>query len=105
MRYLFILLIIFGLNFSSFGMSGIGFFKRQGCGVCHKETINTIGPSIKKIAEYYKGNNEALKEYLRGKRKPIVEPEKAHLMNKFIKKTKNFSDEEINAIIEYITSF
>ncbi len=98
-------LIIFCISFPSFGMSGIGFFKRQGCGVCHKETVNTIGPSIKEISEAYKGNKEALKEYLRGKRPPIVEPAKAKLMEKFIKKTKNYSEKELNAIVEYLTSF
>ncbi len=105
MKYFITLLMIFGISYMSFGMSGIGFFKRQGCGVCHKETINTIGPSLKEISEAYKGNKKALKEYLLGKRKPIVEPEKASLMEKFIKKTKNFSEKELNAIVEYITSF
>jgi cytochrome c len=98
-------LIIFGITYSSFGMSGIGIFKRHGCGVCHKETINTIGPSVKKISEFYKGNKKALKEYLLGKRPPIVEPDKAQLMNKFIKKTKNYSDKELDAIVNYLTSF
>ena len=105
MRIFYIFVIVFSISFSTFGMSGIGFFNRQGCGVCHKETINTIGPSIKEISEAYKGNKQALKEYLRGKRPPIVEPEKASLMIKFIKKTKKFSEEELNAIVEYLTSF
>ena len=105
MKVFYIFLIIFSISFSSFGMSGIGFFKRQGCGVCHKETINTIGPSVKEISEAYKGNKQALKEYLQGKRKPIVEPKKSSLMERFIRKTKNFSEKELNAIVEYLTSF
>ncbi len=105
MRIFFVFITVLGISFSSFGISGIGIFNRKGCGVCHKENINTIGPSVKEISRAYKGKEKSLKEFLRGKREPILEPDENSLMKKFIKKTKNLSEKELDAIVKYLTSF
>ncbi|WP_456400599.1 c-type cytochrome [Persephonella sp.] len=76
--------------------------KTNRCAICHKETKDAIGPSLKTIAEYYKNNPDQLKAFLKGEADPIIWPDRFNMMKPQMGKLKAMSDEEINALVEYI---
>ncbi len=77
-------------------------FKSKGCQVCHHPEIDTTGPSLKKIAEYYRGKKDKLIAFFRGESDPIVDPAKFTIMKPQIHITKKLSDEELSALSEFI---
>lgn len=86
-------------------ISGEDIFKAKGCTVCHHPEIDTTGPALKKISQFYKGKKEDLIAFLKGKKDPIVDPSKFTIMKPQINITKNLSDEELSALADYILSF
>ncbi|NPA32329.1 MAG: c-type cytochrome, partial [Aquificae bacterium] len=76
----------------------------KGCGSCHQPTADTVGPSLKKIAQAYNSVDELVK-YLKGELQPKVWPEKAAIMNPQLTMIKGLSEEELKALAEYILSF
>ncbi|NPA51429.1 MAG: c-type cytochrome [Aquificae bacterium] len=79
-------------------------FKSKGCGTCHKPNVNTVGPSLKHIAEVYKQKNGDLVAYLKGQADAIVDPKKAAMMKNYLRPLKSLSDEQIKALADYILS-
>ncbi len=89
----------------STSVTGEDVFKAKGCAVCHHPEIDTTGPSLKKISQFYKGKREDLIKFLKGQGDPIVDPAKFTIMKPQINITKALSDEELNALVDYLLSF
>ncbi len=87
-----------------FASEGEKIFKSKGCGTCHKANINTVGPSLKHIAEVYRQKNGDLVAYLKGNADAIVDPAKAAMMKNYLKPLKHLSDEQIKALADFIMS-
>ena len=86
-------------------------FKEKYCTTCHKVAKDQLkirkGPSLQHIARKYKadGKQDSLIKFLIGKRKPIVAPDKFHLMSKHAKRAKkNLTKKERRDIADYILS-
>lgn len=79
-------------------------FILNGCTACHTNSEQSIGPKLKRIATAYKGKRPQLIKFFNKESKPIVEPADFAIMaaNLFI--TKKMSDEEKNALADYILS-
>ena len=83
-------------------IDGEQLFKQKTCSACHQPKIDMTGPSLQKIAKAYAGKREELKAFLRGKHPAVVEPNKFTIMKPQISITKKLSEEELNALIDYI---
>jgi len=81
---------------------GGALFKSKGCTACHQPTVKTVGPSLKEIAQTYKGKEDQLIKFLKGEADPIVDPAKFGIMKPYLNATKNLSDEELKAMAEFI---
>lgn len=75
------------------------------CLACHKPDQKIIGPSIIEIAQIYKDQNADMVEFLRGNLEPIVDPSQYEVMKANFQITKKMSDQELEAIVEYMYSF
>lgn len=84
--------------------NGKKLFNDNGCMVCHQLNTKMVGPSLKDISVAYTGNKEGLTGFLRGAGEPIVDPSQEALMQPQIPITKAMSDEELNAVVDYILS-
>ncbi len=89
---------------SSFASDGKAIFKSKGCTMCHKETVNAVGPSVKHIAEVYKGDVNKMVAYLKGEHPAIVDPKKEAMMKRFLKKVENLPDDKLHALAEYLAT-
>jgi cytochrome c len=87
---------------SSAAVDGAEIFKKNSCPICHKETKDAIGPSLKTIAEFYKNNPKQLELFLKGQADPIVWPDRFDMMKTQMGKFKAMSDEELKALIDFI---
>lgn len=100
------LVVLFALlGGTAFAADGAAIFKAKGCASCHQPTADTVGPSLKKIAQAYVGKEDQLVKFLKGQAKPIVDPAKAAIMMPQLTLIKNLSDEEFQALANYIMSF
>ncbi|HHG74233.1 MAG TPA: c-type cytochrome [Persephonella sp.] len=91
------------VSISSFGaVDGKKIFEKNSCPICHKETKDAIGPSLKTIAEFYKNNPKQLEQFLRGQADPIVWPDRFDMMKTQMGKFRAMSDEELKALIDYM---
>jgi cytochrome c551/c552 len=78
-------------------------FKSQGCVSCHRPASSSkVNPSLSEIAQAYKGRPDRLADYLKGVSEPIVRPERARMMERYLEKTRMLSDEERKAVAEFI---
>ncbi|NPA17435.1 c-type cytochrome [Persephonella sp.] len=96
---------VLGLAISVTGamaVDGGALFKSKGCAACHQANVDTVGPSLKKIAQAYKGKEAELIKFLKGEAKPIVDPAKFGIMKPQLNATKNMSDEELKAMAEFM---
>ncbi|MDQ7038662.1 MAG: c-type cytochrome [Aquificota bacterium] len=93
------------LGGSTFATDGASIFKAKGCASCHQPTADTVGPSLKKIAQAYVGKEAELVKFLKGQADPIVDPPKFAIMKPQLTLIKNLSDEEFQALADYIMSF
>jgi cytochrome c551/c552 len=59
-------------------------------------------PSLKEIAQGYKGREERLISFLNGEAEPVIRPGKGTLMKRYIKKTKALSDSDRKALADYL---
>ena len=75
------------------------------CLACHKPDQKIIGPSIVEIAQIYKNQNADMVTFLRGNSEPIVDPSQYEVMKANFQITKKMSDQELEAIVEYMYSF
>ena len=103
-KILFGILSVSVLAGSSFASDGKAIFKSKGCAMCHKETVNSVGPSVKHIAEVYKGDVNKMVAYLKGEHPAIVDPKKEAMMKRFLGKLKSLSDEELKALATYLAT-
>lgn len=81
---------------------GKSIFISKGCGACHQENADTVGPSLKKIASVYAGDKAKLTAFLKGEGKAIVDPAKEAIMKPQIEITKKLSSQELEALADFI---
>lgn len=96
---------ILGLLLASatgWGGQGEEMFTALRCGSCHKPETGKTNPSLKQIAQAYQGKKDLLMKYLEGESEPIIKPEKAGMMKRYIEKTKVLSDKERKALADFI---
>ncbi len=86
------------------GANGQQIFQSKGCAACHQASIDTVGPALKKIAQAYAGKKEDLIKFLKGEHDAIVDPAKFAVMQPQLATTKALSDEELNALVDFILS-
>ena len=103
-KILFTLIVAAAVPTMAVASEGEKIFKSKGCGTCHKANINTVGPSLKHIAEVYKQKNGDLVAYLKGQADAIVDPSKAAMMKNYLRPLKSLSDEQIKALADFIMS-
>ena len=103
--------LIFGLSLSTIFLvnisaqdtqNGQAMFEAKGCAVCHKSDVDTIGPSLKTIANVYAGKEMDMLTYLKGQGTPIVDPARASVMNPQLVKIRTMFEEDLHAISTYI---
>ncbi len=95
---LFLILSLSTLN----AANGAEIFQSNGCAMCHKKSVESVGPSLQTISMYYATKEDALVAYLQGRSNPIIDPTKASLMNQQLLKIKGLFDEEFRALARYI---
>lgn len=105
--------VILGLSFctlffanaaaqDALSQKGKAFFERNGCDLCHKSDMDTIGPSLRTISTAYAGKETSLITYLRGQGAPIVDPARASVMNPQLVKIRTLFEEDLHSISTYI---
>ena len=82
--------------------NGEAVFESMRCGICHKIKEGKSNPPLTEISKAYNGDRIKLASYLRGEIEPIVNKERAGVMKSSIEKTKNLSQEDIKALVDYI---
>ncbi|MEW7289329.1 c-type cytochrome [Aquimarina sp. 2304DJ70-9] len=73
------------------------------CYTCHKTDKKSIGPGVAEIMKIYNEQDADLIAFLKQEAKPIVDPETYAVMKTNFTIIKTFSDEELNALIVYMT--
>lgn len=87
-------------------VSGKELFEGKGnCVACHKPDQKIIGPSMQEIAKIYKSKKGNIVLFLKEESEPIVDPSQYDIMKTNFAITKSMTDEELNALEEYIYSF
>jgi cytochrome c len=81
---------------------GEAIFKSKGCSACHKPASKSIGPALKEIAKAYKGKKDQLIKFFKGEADPVVDTGKFNMMKPQLSKTKALSDEEREALADFI---
>ncbi|WP_306351379.1 c-type cytochrome [Flavobacterium sp. '19STA2R22 D10 B1'] len=74
------------------------------CVACHLTDKTVIGPSIVEIAKIYKDKKGNIPAFLKGDGEPIVKPEQYEIMKTNFAITKMMSDEELQALSDYMYS-
>ena len=81
-------------------------FEQRGCGACHDrtkdQTIDGLGPSLKQIAEAYKGHEGDLTSFLKCESKPLVDETRFSIMHAQVVKVKHMSESELKALEKFI---
>lgn len=80
------------------------FHGKANCATCHQADEKVIGPSIKEIVSIYKSQDASIVNFLKGNHNPIVDKTKYDLMKPYVEMSKNLSDEEIQALSDYMFS-
>nr|2ZXY_A Chain A, Cytochrome c552 [Aquifex aeolicus]3X15_A Chain A, Cytochrome c552 [Aquifex aeolicus VF5]3X15_D Chain D, Cytochrome c552 [Aquifex aeolicus VF5]3X15_G Chain G, Cytochrome c552 [Aquifex aeolicus VF5]3X15_J Chain J, Cytochrome c552 [Aquifex aeolicus VF5] len=83
---------------------GKAIFQQKGCGSCHQANVDTVGPSLKKIAQAYAGKEDQLIKFLKGEAPAIVDPAKEAIMKPQLTMLKGLSDAELKALADFILS-
>ncbi len=83
-------------------LNGDTLFKAKGCSACHHPQKEGVGPSLSKISKVYNKDKSRLINFLKGKEKPIVEPQKFGIMSPQLNTTKVMSDDELSALADFI---
>ncbi len=86
----------------AFAGNGQAIFQSKGCAACHNPNVDTVGPSLKKIASAYKGKKDELIKFLKGQGKPHVDPAKFAIMRPQLNATKALSDKDLEALADFI---
>ncbi len=85
-----------------FAADGAAIFKSKGCASCHQPNADTVGPSLKKIAQAYAGKKADLVKFFKGQGKAIVDPGKAAIMRAQLTMIKNLPQDQLEALADYI---
>lgn len=101
--------LVTGLVFGgSLFADGKADFNASGCSACHNpkkdQLAMGLGPSLKMIAEKYKGDEAGMVAFLKGQGKPRVAPEKFATMQGQIATTKTWPDAKLNDVAKFILS-
>jgi cytochrome c len=80
------------------------FDNRGSCFSCHNPDDNTVGPSIKEIADIYRTKKGDMVSFLQGEADPIVDPARYSIMKTNLPITKSMTEAELKAIEAYILS-
>ncbi|WP_457643401.1 c-type cytochrome [Persephonella sp.] len=86
----------------AFAADGEAIFKSKGCASCHQANVDTVGPSLKKIAQAYKGKEADMIKFLKGEAPAIVDPAKFGIMKAQLNNIKGLSEEELKALAEFV---
>jgi cytochrome c len=85
---------------------GKAIFEKRGCGACHDrtkdQTIDGLGPSLKQIAEAYKGHEGDFIDFLKCESNPLVDKARFSIMHEQVVKVKDMSDSDLKALQKYI---
>lgn len=84
------------------GPDGAQLFQSKGCAGCHKGNADTVGPSLQTITKVYQEKNGDLVQFLKGEAESIVDPAKSSMMKPLLNPLKSLSDEELQALADYI---
>ncbi len=103
MRKLFALMVLAGGL--AFAGEGENIFKSKGCASCHQPNADTVGPSLKKIAQAYAGKEDQLVKFLKGEAPAIVDPAKYAIMKAQLTPIKNLPEEKLRALAQYMLQF
>ncbi len=81
-------------------------FESLHCYICHapRDDAAAVGPSLETIAVHYLGNERRLIEFLKGKAKPIIDPQRFFIMKPQLYKTMHMTLDEYRALAYYLTS-
>jgi len=101
-----VLLLFSNFAFSARGLSATGeeIFKSKGCSGCHSPSFDSFAPSLKTISKSYYNNKEALKAFFKGQKPGLIKGE-PKTMKGFINITKRLSDQDLDALINYLLSY
>ena len=88
----------------SWAAGGEEVFTRLKCGMCHKPDKPAAAISLKEITHAYSEKNQLVK-FFNGETKPLIESEKWGMMRSQLEKIKALSDEDKDALADYILSF
>jgi len=83
-------------------VNGADLFAKKACNLCHDPNKVIVGPSLKEIASAYKGDKNAILNFLNGKGSPIVVPEEFNYMKPVLNQLKNMNKEQRQALAEFI---
>lgn len=87
-------------------VSGQELFEGEGnCIACHKPDQKIVGPSLEEIAKIYKEKKGSIVAFLKEESDPLVDPSQYDVMKTNFAITKSMSDEELQALEDYIYSF
>lgn len=100
-KLLAVMLIAGGMTFAA---DGAAIFKSKGCASCHQPTADTVGPSLKKIAQAYAGKEGELVKFLKGEAPAIVDPAKAAIMKAQLTMVKNLPEDQLKALADFMLS-
>ncbi|WP_461829863.1 c-type cytochrome [Aquifex sp.] len=84
---------------------GKAIFNAKGCGACHQPTAESVGPSLKRIAQAYAGKEDQLVKFLKGEAPAIVDPAKFAIMKPQLGQIKDLSDQELRDLAAYMMSY
>lgn len=91
---------------TSVKVSGQELFEGKGnCIACHKPDQKIIGPSLAEIVKIYKAKKGNIVLFLKEEADPIVDPSQYDIMKTNFSITKSMSEEELQALEDYIYSF
>ncbi len=88
-------------------VKGKELFTSKGCVACHQVDTKVVGPALKNIAKTYADKKGNMFDFLRGKSNAIVDTDPAQVAIMKANITgmlKDMKDDEIKAVVDYITS-
>ncbi|MDD2389605.1 MAG: c-type cytochrome [Desulfobacterales bacterium] len=77
-------------------------FKAQKCSMCHKPVESKVAPSLAAIAGAYEGQADELLGYVKGEAEPVMDKERASVMEKYIGKMKALPEADLKALVEFM---
>ncbi len=81
---------------------GKAVFESKGCVICHKKSVDTIGPSLATIAAGYTGKESTILSYLKGETDPIIDASRRAVMDPQLAKLETLFDADMKALAEYL---